>query len=426
MPVIETMSVVLKATTREFAAGMRLAREALGGFHAAGSQVAGLLGKLQGHYLAIAGALGIGAYVRSVSQSIEGTTEVARRFKVSTESLLGLQHHARLAGVEMQALGGFMSRLAARVSEAAKGTGPAVAALKELQLNAGVLVSLAPDEQLVKIADAMQRVSNFSDQARIAMDLFGKGGAEMISVMEGGAAALLDAQREAAKLGETFTRLEGEQIEHMNDAFVVLGRTIKASVKDTLISVSPIITGIAQELTDLVQTIRSFPGVVPFLFQAVRQPRTPRDVELEEPFREAQRSRAARLAREAAFQPERVPAPGDFSAFGERLFGPGSAEQRELDKADAAARARDRERHRLAISALQNELQRARREAAIDEARAIRDRALEPPATAQQAARQAFVMERGGRVHISSEDKRTHALLERLERAVQNISAVAG
>ena len=68
----------------------------------------------------------------------------------------------------MQDLWASLQEMAKRVSLANQGTGKAVAVIEELNLSARTLNSLAPDEQFLRIADAINKVTNPNDQIRIA------------------------------------------------------------------------------------------------------------------------------------------------------------------------------------------------------------------------------------------------------------------
>src|SRR2546426_591780 len=80
------------------------------------------------------------------------------------------------------------------------------------------LVNTAPEEALKGIADGLSKMENPAQRAAAAVAIFGKAGQGMLPMLLGGAEALSAAQREAEKLGLTFSRLDAAKVELANEA----------------------------------------------------------------------------------------------------------------------------------------------------------------------------------------------------------------
>jgi hypothetical protein len=88
------------------------------------------------------------------------------------------------SGVDMEGLGHSLGHLQKSISEAAIGGGEAGHVLNLLGLDAQALSHMTADEQLGKVADAMQQIGNRGDQAMLAMKLFGRSGAELLPTLD--------------------------------------------------------------------------------------------------------------------------------------------------------------------------------------------------------------------------------------------------
>ena len=138
--------------------------------------------------------------------------------------------------------------MARRVSEAAKGTGEAKAAIKELGLNARELNKLAPDVIFSRLADAFEKLNNSGDKLRLGMKLFDTEGVGLIVTMKGGSKALQAVQKDAELLGLTFSRLDGAKVQNLNVAISRLGGLLRGAVRTLSIELSPFIGALTDKL----------------------------------------------------------------------------------------------------------------------------------------------------------------------------------
>ena len=202
----------------------------------------GIATKAIGGFLGIAGIGGIAGLVaglRSAADDIDKIAKTSDKLGISTEALVGMQHAAEMTGVATDTLNMALQRMVRRVAEAAKGTGEAKGALKELNLQAVWLNKLAPDRQFAEIADAMAKIENPADRVRLAMKLFDSEGVALVNTLALGSAGLAEMQVEADKLGLTFSRVEAEKIEKFNDAMKNLKLAFGGTMRDIVIDIAP-------------------------------------------------------------------------------------------------------------------------------------------------------------------------------------------
>ena len=145
------------------------------GFGSAAKGLRSLAGSVLNMKTAIVGAVGAGGFGALIQSSINAGDELAKtadKLGVTTEALAGLRHAAELTGVSTGTMDMAMQRFTRRAAEAAKGTGEAKGALRELGIDAESIVRLPLDEQMNVVADAMAGVESQSDKVRLAMKLF--------------------------------------------------------------------------------------------------------------------------------------------------------------------------------------------------------------------------------------------------------------
>lgn len=177
--------------------------------------------------------------------NVDALAKVSDRLGIATQSLAGLQHAANLAGVESATLEKSLVKLAVGVSDAADGTGIAKDAFIELGLSAALLEKMPIDQQMLKVADAMQGVELQADKVRLATELFGARGVAVLNMLGGGSQNLVEMAKEADHLGIAINRVDAAKIELANDAverakgvFTGLGNQLGSSFSPLIMTVA--------------------------------------------------------------------------------------------------------------------------------------------------------------------------------------------
>jgi hypothetical protein len=220
----------------------------------AGSRIFNLRGALAG----LAGALTVGVAVNtlkglttSAMESIDVTAKLADRVGATTENLVGLQHAAGLAGVENESLDKALTKVGVNLANAAQGSGPAKDALDQLGLSAQQLAGKDRVEAFGLIADKLNAVQNPAQRSALAVELFGKAGAELAPLLAVGSEGIAQAVAEADKLGISFSRVDAAQVEAANDAMTRAGEALQGVGTKLAIGLAPFIEAAANKFTEL-------------------------------------------------------------------------------------------------------------------------------------------------------------------------------
>lgn len=228
----------------------RSAKTAQGGVGGLASTLMNLSGGAMG---IAAGFVAIGAgmtkmYAQALT-SADAIQKLGLRLNASAEELSTYQYISERAGVSFNTLTMAWQRMIRRVSEAAKGTGEAKAALKEMGLEAKALSRLSPSKEFEAIVDALRKMPE-EDQLRLAMKVFDS---------EGAGAVIQILNQDIDELTQRFTDLGGVMSEDMvraaadaKDAATDLRTAWGGLGNELMQNVAPVMTAILNGLTDLV------------------------------------------------------------------------------------------------------------------------------------------------------------------------------
>lgn len=199
---------------------------------------------------ATAFAVVLGVFGKRLTDSLDKIEKMSIRLGISTEALSEFRLVAGLAGVDMTAFTVGLQRMTRRISEASTGTGVAVSALQELGLSAQDLALQAPDEQFLRIAQALSEIEDPGQRVLQAFKLFDTEGVGLLQTMKEGRAGIEKMMLAAKAMGLSLTQDGADKIAAMNDAFTMLQLTLTGELQKQLTD-----GGLAEGLTDLANTI---------------------------------------------------------------------------------------------------------------------------------------------------------------------------
>jgi len=194
---------------------------------------------------ATAAALAFKAWLAPSFEALDTLGDLSKRLGVATDSLSGLQHAAKLAGVDQDGLTIGIQKFLDTLSNASMGTESAVKAFDALGLKASALKNLSLEQQFIAVADALKNIQNPADRVRIALDLFGKSGAQMLQLMADGSGDLTAALKEARALGIAPRPEEVARIQEANDAIDRMNAAWTGVANVVAIKVAPLVESIS-------------------------------------------------------------------------------------------------------------------------------------------------------------------------------------
>ena len=206
---------------------------------------------------------GIGAALATVTYLILSTTtkiaeldDTAKRFGIPVDELQRFQYAAKLAGVEAESLGMAFQFMLKNVAEAGSDpAGPAAESFRKLGLNAAALSKLDTAQQFTKIGEAFGKIANQGQKVQIAMDIFGRSGAQILNIFADNMQA---AKKEFDELGLALTDFQVEGVAKFDDTRDKLGAIWGGFKEQVTAAVAPAFDFIYNYI---IETIKRFGGI---------------------------------------------------------------------------------------------------------------------------------------------------------------------
>lgn len=191
---------------------------------------------------AIFGAISVGGLVaslKSVTGEMDRVSKAAQKIGTTTESLSSLEYAAKLADVSVEQLQTSLARLARGLEEAKTGSGEAAKAFARLKIDPRAFTD--PADAMKAIADRFASMPDGVTKTAIAMQLFGKSGADLIPLLNSGASGIAELEAEARRLGVTFSTEAGRAAEEFNDNITRLQTRMRGFIVETLSPLIPML-----------------------------------------------------------------------------------------------------------------------------------------------------------------------------------------
>lgn len=200
----------------------------------------------------IAAGVVLGSMVSKAIKNADEITKMSQSVGVSVETLSAMAHAADLSGVSLETLAKALKITAQRSAETAAGTGEAKEAYKAL----GITVTDAEgalknsDQLLLEVAERFEGMENGAGKTALAIDLFGRSGADLIPMLNQGRAGLEAMTDEAARLGLVIDSETGQSAERFRDNLTRLNAVKVGFVNTITQAVLPTLEAYTDSMVD--------------------------------------------------------------------------------------------------------------------------------------------------------------------------------
>ena len=247
MAQVSGIEVKFSADTANLERGISKAQGAISGF-------------AKGAAAALAGALSAGVFVdagRAAINFADDIGKMAQKVGMSTEALSKLTYAAKLADVSMQELQVGVQQLSKNMEAGSEGLAALGISATD---SAGNLRSTA--EVFSEVADAFAGMEDGAGKTAIAMNIFGRSGAQLIPLLNSGRIGLNEMGSEARKFGVVISQDAAQAAEKFNDNLTRLN-TISEGLAQSLAQelLNPL-NDVLQSLLDYVANGNMITGVV--------------------------------------------------------------------------------------------------------------------------------------------------------------------
>lgn len=193
---------------------------------------------------------------KSVREDMDMADELGKtadRMGMTVETFTSLSHAASLAGVDTASFSTSLQFLNKNMADAATGTGSAYDAFKQLGISvkdaSGHIKST--DQVLFEIADKIDTVKSSAEKTNIAMSIFGRSGAAMLTLLKDKSDGLRAAAQDAYATGDIVTSKFSKSAEEANDEIERMQRAFEAARREVSAELAPVMYELANQLKDV-------------------------------------------------------------------------------------------------------------------------------------------------------------------------------
>lgn len=216
---------------------------------------------------ATAAAAVTAAVVNQTRKVIDEQAKLARSLDTTVKGLQVATRAGDLNGVAFSQLEQFTKDLTRRLSQAAAGTGPAVAALDRLQLTAEDLQAVPLDERLSLIRKRLDEMVPAAERAAVAGQLFGEEGS--LNALRFTEESIARARHEIDLFGVALSDIDAAKVEQANDALSSLGLIQQGFSNQLTVQVSSLLVAVSEGITGYIEAAGGMEDVVDSLFNRI-------------------------------------------------------------------------------------------------------------------------------------------------------------
>jgi hypothetical protein len=257
---IGALRVSLGLDSAQFATGVKKARqEATSASAGIGSAFESIKGAAATAAAAVA-AIGSAAVVMSVRKAVDAMDDLskaAQKTGTSADELAKLQFAAKLSDVSSESLQKSLNKLNMAIVQIGPKAKGAAGALREIGVSAGS----GTLDAMMKVADQFATMPDGAQKSALAIQLFGKAGAEMIPLLNGGSAAIKQAADEAERMGLVIDGTTARAAEEFNDNLTRLGSVVDGVQMQIAAGMVPSLAAMSKALVDGVNAGNGFASV---------------------------------------------------------------------------------------------------------------------------------------------------------------------
>ncbi|MCX2780426.1 hypothetical protein [Microbulbifer thermotolerans] len=198
----------------------------------------------------LAGVAGFGALVKSTITANTETAKLAESLNMSTKALSEWQYAGRQVNVEGDKMADIFKDVSDKIGDfAVTGGGAAADMFERFNLDVKELVNLSPDQQLLKIGEALDTVSSQSEKI-FFMEALASDASLLLPLLENNAEGLRAMQEEAQKFGVSLSAIDAAKMEAANDSLYRAQQVGQGLANQLTVKLAPIIEELAVQFAD--------------------------------------------------------------------------------------------------------------------------------------------------------------------------------
>ncbi len=196
--------------------------------------------------------------VKTFAQMGDEVHKMSLRTGFATETLSRLKYAAEIGGATLGDVEKAVKKMSKTIADAGYGLETYVRVFREIGIEVEELDGLNPEEQFMKIAEAVAKVEDPSKRAAIAQDVFGRAGTKLLPMLSEGTEGLKLMMAEAEKFAPIFDTEAAAAAAKLTDTMGQLTGSmtkVKLAIAERLI---PVLTPLLEKLRDTISQISAW------------------------------------------------------------------------------------------------------------------------------------------------------------------------
>lgn len=183
--------------------------------------------------------------VRNDMEEIDRLATQAQRIGIDIRDKQLLDFAAKQSSVSIDQLDRGLKKYNMTVLNAASGNEKASAGFKAMGLNASEITNLPLPEQMKAIADGLENITDVRKRQQIAVQLFGKDGASLVSLLGQGGDELEKLFKKREELGPLLSKEDAAAVKDANDAMERAAMSLDLAFKKSVAELAPLVEALA-------------------------------------------------------------------------------------------------------------------------------------------------------------------------------------
>lgn len=261
---IGNLGVTLTADAKQFGKGMENARRDVETF---GQKVKRTMSSAALPMAAVGVAATAMAFKvqRAVEDTLEKLDKIGKSAKnigLTAESFQELSYAAELSGVGVDLFQKSMAKLEKASEDAIDGLKTSERAFAKMGISVEELRAASPEELLNMVADGMSNLEDPTQQAAIAMQLFGTRGLDMLEFLKNGSKGLDELRQKARDLGIVLSNELIANAEKNNDKLTTLKKIVDAQWVQVWADWAPTVLKVSEAFAKLARDVGIATGAI--------------------------------------------------------------------------------------------------------------------------------------------------------------------
>jgi hypothetical protein len=209
-----------------------------------------------GAAIAAAGiARGIYDAAKASDELIRSTGLAAAKLGTTTQALSALRFAAKYSGVEAETLDHAMQKFSINLGGVDEEGGKTSDALRNIGLDAKALATMSPDEALMQVIGAFQKLPDQASKSAAAMAIFGKQGVQLIPLLSKTTDEIKALTKDGMTLGMVFDDVASGKVIAMDHALGKVFDGFQGVSNEILIELAPALKDVAEAFLGVIKAV---------------------------------------------------------------------------------------------------------------------------------------------------------------------------